>query len=256
MKDENNWQPSKFVLANGQWSCSRDPVQVASGSRLNVMLLAKAFSDAIPKFCSGRLLDLGCGQVPLYGMYSHHVRAVECIDWDNSSHSLRHIDQCCDLNQVLPLPDNCFDTIILSDVLEHIFNPMQLWAEISRTLKPGGKILVSVPFLYWIHEAPHDYYRYTEFALRRAAQENNLRIVSIQPLGGAVDVLADLIGKVTAGLPLRGLGVGNLVQRMAFWFGKTRPGARLRLTSAKVLPLGYFVVAERLPRSDLEIGKP
>ncbi len=255
MKDEQNWRPSKFVFSSGHWTCSPTPSQVGRGSRLNVSLLAKAFEEGIPLHCSGRLLDLGCGQVPLYGMYRPYVREIHCVDWDSSSHPLRHIDQCCDLNQVLPLADNCFDTIILSDVLEHIFEPAQLWNEMSRVLKPGGKLLVSVPFLYWIHEAPHDYFRYTEFALRRAVQENSMRVVSLVALGGAIDVVADVIGKASSGLPLRGLGIGILSQRIALWFGKTGRGRRVRRDSAGLLPLGYFLVAERLPAPAACLGE-
>lgn len=245
MKAEQSWQPSKFVLAGGRWTSSKKLDQVGRGSRLNATLLAQAFSRAIPLHCAGRLLDLGCGQVPLYGMYRPHVQEICCIDWDSSAHSLTHVDMSCDLNEPLPLENESYDTILLSDVLEHIFEPRRLLAEMSRVLRPGGNLLMSVPFMYWIHEAPHDYFRYTEFALRRMAKERGMKVVVLEPIGGAVDVLADIIGKAGSRLPLGGLGVGGLLQRLALWIGGSKLGARLRHESAKMMPLGYLLVLRR-----------
>ncbi len=106
------------------------------------------------------------GLFPLYGVYKDLVRDTVCVDWDQSLHPSPHLDYTCNLNGVLPLKDEEFDTILLTDVLEHIQDPFCLWKEMTRVLKHGGKVIVGVPFLYPIHEAPHDYFRYTEHALR------------------------------------------------------------------------------------------
>lgn len=245
MKDEANWRPSKFVQGTGGWTCSRDPAMVARGSRLNVALLAQAFEAAVAAHCAGRLLDLGCGRVPLYGMYRPHVQAVHCVDWGDSMHPLQHIDRYCDLNEPLPLADAEFDTVILSDVLEHIYRPHALMAEVARVLRPEGKLLLSVPFLYWIHEEPHDYYRYTSHALRRIAGDAGLQVLSLEPVGGGLDVLADMLGKSLARLPARALDLGELLQGAALRLGRSAAGQRLRQRTARQWPLGYLMVAQR-----------
>ena len=76
----------------------------------------------------------------------------------------------------LPFGDSEFDTIILSDVLEHIPVPEHLWKEMARILSRNGKIIMNVPFYYCLHEAPHDCSRYTEFALRRFVEMSGLRL--------------------------------------------------------------------------------
>jgi SAM-dependent methyltransferase len=44
-------------------------------------------------------------------------------------------------------PDGSFDLVVTQDVMEHIFNPAKAFAEIARTLKPGGAHIFSVPLV-------------------------------------------------------------------------------------------------------------
>ena len=60
---------------------------------------------------------------------------------------------------------------------------------LARVLRPGGKLLLCVPFFYWIHEEPHDYYRYTEFALARFCELSELKIICLEAYGGLPEVL-------------------------------------------------------------------
>jgi SAM-dependent methyltransferase/uncharacterized protein YbaR (Trm112 family) len=61
---------------------------------------------------------------------------------------------------------NSIDVIWLCAVLEHIQNPFQVMEEVYRVLKPGGLVLISVPFLQYLHASPHDYFRYTKYGIR------------------------------------------------------------------------------------------
>ena len=131
----------------------------------------------------GLLLDLGCGKVPLFEAYQEHVDDNICVDWERSSHPSPHVDHQFDLNRPIPPPSGGFDTLLVTDVLEHIARPDVLWGEMARLLKPGGKIILGVPFCYWIHDEPHDYYRYTEYRLRLYCEDNGVQVVS---LGAAI----------------------------------------------------------------------
>jgi SAM-dependent methyltransferase len=145
----------------------------------------------------------------------------------------------------LPFEPASFDTIILSDVLEHIPGPDHLWSEMSRILAPGGHLLLNVPFLYWLHEEPHDSYRYTEFALRRFATNAGLEVDVLKPIGGTPELLADLAAKHLIRVRLVGRSLAALIQGGIFAFGKTGLGRKAsRRTSAK-FPLGYFMVAAK-----------
>jgi SAM-dependent methyltransferase len=154
MRDPLSWQPSKFVKSASGWVGSPDPSQLAIGSRLIGDILADVYFRAIRTHVRGRLLDLGCGNVPLYGMYRDLVTENICIDWEQTLHPNHHIDQCVNLNGALPIADREFDTILSTDVLEHIARPDRAWAEMCRVLRPGGKLVLTTPFFYWLHEEP------------------------------------------------------------------------------------------------------
>src|SRR5205085_3932099 len=123
-----------------------------------------------------------------------------------------HIDLSCDLAQPLPFDSGSFDTIILSDVLEHVPEPDLLWREMTRLLTPGGKILMNVPFYYSVHAHPHDYYRYTNFALERFVAMNGLTLVQLNAFGGIVEIIADLFAKALSKMPLIGPPLSMLTQ--------------------------------------------
>src|SRR5206468_3217360 len=101
-------------------------------------------------------------------------------DWPNSPHGVTHADVIADLGRPLPFPSSCFDGVLLSSVLEHLADPVATLGEASRVLRPGGVLVLELPFLYWLHEEPHDFGRYTEFALRRFADMVGLEVKLLQ----------------------------------------------------------------------------
>jgi len=104
------------------------------------------------------------------------------VDWA-TRRGVSHLDLAVDLNERIPLPDGHFDTAPDTDVFEHIARPAYLFEEVSRLLAPDAVMIASVPFLYWIHEEPHDYYCSTEFVLARLCAGSGLTVVSMEPYG-------------------------------------------------------------------------
>jgi SAM-dependent methyltransferase len=143
-------------------------------------ITAQWYERAIRAQARGRLLDLGCGDVPLYGVYRDLVQEHICINWANSLHPSIHLDFAVDLGGKLPFEDGSFDTILVTDVLEHLAEPAGAMCETAGILRLGGKLIIGVRFFYWIHEEPHDYHWYTEFALQRMCQLSGLSIVELQ----------------------------------------------------------------------------
>jgi SAM-dependent methyltransferase len=247
MKNADAWRPSKYVFRRGRLAASRDRKEVGVASRLFTNLVAGFYDRGIKEHARGRLLDLGCGFVPLYAAYKPYVAENVCVDWENTLHKNSYLDFGCDLTKPLPFEDSQFDTIILSDVLEHMPEPRDLWREMARVLTPGGKILLSVPFYYWLHEQPYDYYRYTEFALTRFVDDAGLSLVQLEPLGGSPEVLADLMAKMVHRMPLIGRGLAMAVQSTTGFFVGTGVGRKVSRRSGRTFPIGYFLVAAKAP---------
>ena len=249
MRHADRWIESKYVRRSGRLVASRNPAEVGVGSRLITDRIAALYEQHLPHYARGRLIDLGCGKVPLYGCYRRLVDEITCVDWPQSVHALTdrgsHLDLEADLSQPVPYADASFDTLILSDVLEHVPTPEALWLEMARLLAPGGHVLLNTPFLYGIHEAPHDYARYTEYALRRFALQAGLDVQLLLPIGGSLHVLADLMGKHLAHLPVVGTPIARATQWTVALLDRTRLGQRITSRTASHFPLGYFMVAAR-----------
>ena len=240
MRNVEAWVQSKFERdANGRWRASRREVPVTS--RLMVDLVAAAYADAIATHATGRLADLGCGKAPLYGMYRDKASAVVCVDWPGSLHGALHVDTFADLNAPLALDADSYDTIIATDVIEHLHTPEALFASAARALKSGGKLIVGVPFLYWVHEAPHDFHRYTRFALEKLTTDASLTVVSLAPFAGAPEVIADLTTKTLSGR--RGLArIAYATTRALLSLGAVK---KLSARTSETMPMGYILVAQK-----------
>lgn len=243
MRNEDHWVPTKFVRKGHRLRAART-TEVFVGSRLIGDLVAQFYEWALPAYATGALLDLGCGGVPFYEAYRPYAAEITCV-WARG----HHVDHECDLTTPLPFADSTSDTIILSDVLEHIPNPDHLWQQMARVLRPGGTVLMNVPFMYWIHAHPHDFQRYTEFALRRLVESSGLQVMGIEPIGGLAEVMADIAGKAVAKLPVAGRGMSAGIQAAGYAFSQGKTGRRVLEKSAH-FPLGYSMVAVKPERAN------
>ena len=246
MKNKDKWVSSKFIYKRGKLIGSRNPKELGIGSRLIGDIVASFYDTYIPKYVKGKLIDLGCGKVPLFEAYRDYITENICVDWKNTLHKNKYLDYECDLTQKLPFNNSEFDTIILSDVLEHMSQPEKLWEEISRILVPHGKVIMNTPFFYWLHDRPDDYYRYTEYALRRFADSVGLEILFLKPLGGAPEILADILAKNFQEIPLIGKSIAVVLQYITYIFIRTAVGKKISEATSVAFPFGYFLVAEKI----------
>jgi SAM-dependent methyltransferase len=82
----------------------------------------------------------------------------------------------------IPRPDGTFDTVLCIAVLEHVENPEDVTAEMFRVLKPGGRLIASVPFLQPEHKIPTDFQRYTRDGLSALVMRHGFAVEEIRPL--------------------------------------------------------------------------
>ena len=117
------------------------------------------------EFLSGALYDLGSGESPYKEFFLNHADSYVAVDWADSIHVTK-ADIEADLNRPLPIDSEVADSIVSLSVLEHLREPQLMLNEAFRILKKGGSIILQVPWQWWVHEAPHDYFRYTPYGLK------------------------------------------------------------------------------------------
>lgn len=125
----------------------------------------------------GRTLDVGGGARNSYYGLLEFAGAVENINIDPGISPTYLLD----LNKPLPLPSDAYDNILSLNTWEHIYQDELAVREAIRVLKPGGRFLFSIPYLYKVHGSPSDYHRHTAFWWRDFLQslgvsEADLRI--------------------------------------------------------------------------------
>lgn len=244
MQSPELWEFTKYeVDSRGLLRGSRNRRELSPASRLVADRVAGFYSRAIPRYSTGALLDLGCGKAPLYGLYRHYTSSTTCVDWGLSLHENPLLDREADLNGPLPFESETFDTVLLSDVLEHVVDPLLVMGEIARLLKPGGVLLMNVPFFYWLHETPHDYHRFTSYALRRMSSAVGLRVEELTSIGGAPEIISDMVAKHLIRVPRVGSSFAALLQWAVGNLTETKRGRRLSSRSGEKFPLGYTLIA-------------
>lgn len=154
--------------------------------------------DMLAEHVTGSVLDVGCGPagrqrvLPLATRYMALDYYSTAVDWYGN-----RPDVFADA-QRLPLADDCVDTVLLLDVIEHLPDPAMALAEAGRVVKPGGNIIVTVPFMYPVHDAPLDFHRWTRFGLARVAEQAQLHAVSVSSVGRPVETGALLVNLALA----------------------------------------------------------
>jgi SAM-dependent methyltransferase len=119
----------------------------------------------------GRILDVGCGSKP----YQKYFNASEYIGLEIERQN-KLADRYYD-GKVFPFSDEQFNSVLISQVFEHVFNPDEFLSEINRVLKDGGVLLLSAPFVWDEHGQPFDFARYSSFGLRYLLESHGFEVI-------------------------------------------------------------------------------
>lgn len=150
----------------------------------------------------GSLLDVGAGNQPYREFLLSHtaVRSYTALDLQNSAHYSKG-DVSWDGVQ-MPLADESFDCAIATEVLEHCPEPLVTLREVHRVLKTSGVFFFTVPFLWPLHDAPNDEFRYTPWSLERLLSQAGFTDIKLWPTGGWNAALAQSIGLYARRAPM------------------------------------------------------
>jgi SAM-dependent methyltransferase len=157
-----------------QWLCSR----VTNAD------LKRVLAD-----CSGRVIDIGCGGKP-YEKWLPETGVAEYTGVDRNPGP--RVDIVVGRTGPWPIETASYDTVICTQVLEHVQDLSGTLDEIDRILKPGGKIVITLPFLYNAHGVPEDYQRLSVDGMRNNFSER-FEIIELKGQGGVGSTLGLLV---------------------------------------------------------------
>jgi SAM-dependent methyltransferase len=140
----------------------------------------------------GVLLDFGCGSKPYRSLFQ--VEGYIGLDYENPGHphDNEHIDVFYDGKRI-PFENDYFDAVLCTEVVEHVFNIEVVLKELNRVVKPGGKLLVTCPFVWNEHEVPHDFARYSKFGLTHLFENNGFELIRFKKSGHFISTIHQLM---------------------------------------------------------------
>lgn len=135
----------------------------------------------------GHVVDVGCADSALRERLDGSVQYVG-LDYPGTATALyRTRPAVFGDAQRLPFRDASFDCLIVLDVLEHLPQPQASLTEAARVLRPGGSVLLHVPFAYPLHDRPYDFWRLTRHGLETLANAAALDVETIVARGHAIE---------------------------------------------------------------------
>jgi SAM-dependent methyltransferase len=179
-----------------------------TSTNLDRFIVRKALMGAVTSFLpqfQGKLLDAGCGKMPYKKYILANTTVTEYIGLDVENAKVYDSAVQPDFTwngKVMPFGNEVFESAFATEVLEHCPEPEVFLKEIYRVLKPGGGFFFTVPFLWNLHEVPHDEYRYTPFALERHLRNAGFGDININALGGWHASMAQMLGLWVRRAPL------------------------------------------------------
>jgi SAM-dependent methyltransferase len=179
---------------------------------------------------TGNVIEIGCERKYNHARFFPNVERFRCTN------VAREYDEYLDVTRMQDVPDNSQDGYVLISVLEHVFELPTALNEIHRTLKPGGRLLVAIPYAFGHHDE-RDYWRLSRDAFEELFTD--YEFVSFVHLGSKFSAMADELQKPRGNLKKRflaykviGFGIALLGK-----FLETRDG----------FPSGYGMYALKRP---------
>jgi len=147
--------------------------------------------SALADRVTGRVLDVGCGQKP----YAALFRFSQYIGLELDSPENRRTKKADYFYDGTRFPfQGCeFDSIVVNEVFEHVFNPTDFLREIHRVLKTNGTLLMTVPFVWDEHEQPNDFARYSSFGLKSIVERNGFKVIEYRKSMSDIRVIFQMI---------------------------------------------------------------
>lgn len=163
-----------------------------------------------------KVLDAGAGKC----LYKKHFinHNYETADFCQIDKKYGEITYVCDLSEI-PVPNESYDLVLLTQVLEHLPDPEKVLHELNRVLRPGGELWLSTPLYYEEHEIPYDFYRYTQYGLQQLLERTGYKVKRIEWLEGYFGTLGYQLAGAARSLPWKPKFYGGGLLGILLGFG-------------------------------------
>jgi SAM-dependent methyltransferase len=141
----------------------------------------------VAHYMGGAMLDIGAGE---FNRYERHFKRTSYVKMD--VHAGPNVDVVGSIEK-MPFEAESFDSVVCTQVFEHIPHPQKGAEEVFRVLKKGGYFLMTVPQMNELHEEPHDYFRYTNFGLKTLFEDVGFTLVSVEARGGYFTTMSQMV---------------------------------------------------------------
>ena len=185
-REREKWQPPAFTGGT-----TRSERSVAAARRFLDLQAGSIWNDLAPELrtLTGTVLDVGCGAQPYRRLLPPSVTYVGIDTVDAKEHfGYETPDTLYFSGDRWPVDDATADAVLSTETLEHVYDPRRFLAEAHRCLKPGGRLILTVPFAARWHYVPHDYWRFTPSSLDRLLSESGFEDVAVYARGNEVTV--------------------------------------------------------------------
>lgn len=186
------------------------------------------------------VLDAGAGRLAYKSIVAKYFKKYFSTDFVQTHPDLYAVNDITEQ----PFKDNELNFIFCSQVLEHVPKPWEAFEEFNRILKPKGRLLLTVPMLGYIHNAPYDFYRYTKFGIENLAELYGFNVIKLEAIGGFFSFLGYIRSTILIPffrIPLLGqvlLGINYCLSYMDIALDTIIP-------NKKIFPLNYIAVLEK-----------
>jgi SAM-dependent methyltransferase len=157
----------------------------------SLVLLLKKFEQIVrsDKLAPGEnLLDYGCGNKPYERLFAEKFTNYTCADLPGNTQAEVTIRS----DGTLPSPDDSFDCVLSSQVLEHVIDPALYLRESFRVLRPGASLIISTHGWWAYHPDPTDYWRWTVDGLQLQIKAAGFEVVMVKGVFGPESVALQL----------------------------------------------------------------
>jgi SAM-dependent methyltransferase len=211
--------------------------------RQSILEFALRVAQELPP--GSRLIDVGAGNSPYRELFGH--LAYESSDWEHSPHpGARAVDHIGPAHAI-PVQDRSYDAVLCTQVLEHVPNPGEVLRELHRILRPGGRLYMTVPLAWELHELPFDFFRYTPSGLAAMLGDAGFERLDIRPRNDCFSTAAQLLENLASAMGSYpdGRDQRRLEAVAALHSMSARLASYADLDARMILPLGYSVAARR-----------